>query len=158
MYHFSTDHTGVQQKKWIHFYFLYQIFWNLNPTLPNSWVSPHFFKLKSFISWKKLLGEKEVKQREWKKETLNHIIAYSGCQGQIQDNVWSKIKMKSLVCFVEEKLDDDKLRETYKVEARALGVRIYWTCRLYIVFLVKMVLFSTQYNYSMDSDDLYMNK
>ena len=33
--------------------------------------------------------------------------------------------MKPLEYFVEEKLDDDKIRETYKVEARAFGVRIY---------------------------------
>ena len=57
--------------------------------------------------------------------SMNHKIAYSGCQGQIQDNFWSKIQMKPLEYFVGEKLDDDKVKETYKVEARALGVKIY---------------------------------
>ena len=57
--------------------------------------------------------------------SMNHKIAYSGCQGQIQDNFWTKIRMKPLEYFVEEKVDDDKIKETYKVEARALGVRIY---------------------------------
>ena len=48
-----------------------------------------------------------------------HIIAYIGCQVQIQDNFWSKLKMKPLEYCVEEKLDDDKVKETYKLEARA---------------------------------------
>ena len=57
--------------------------------------------------------------------SMNHRIAYSGLQGQIQDNFWTKIQMKPLEYFVDDKLDDDKVKEAYKVEARALGVRIY---------------------------------
>ena len=33
--------------------------------------------------------------------------------------------MKPLEYFVDDKLDDDKVKESYKVEARALGVKIY---------------------------------
>ena len=57
--------------------------------------------------------------------SMNHKIACSGCQGQIQDNFWYTIETKPLDNFVDEKLDDDKVKEAYKIEARALGVRIY---------------------------------
>ena len=57
--------------------------------------------------------------------SMNHRIAYSGYQGQIQDNFWKIIEMKPLEYFVDDKLDDDKVKESYKAEARALGVRIY---------------------------------
>ena len=55
----------------------------------------------------------------------NHKIAYSGCQGNIEDNFWKIVKQKPLEFFIEDKLDEDKIRETYKAEARSLGVRIY---------------------------------
>ena len=57
--------------------------------------------------------------------SMNHRIAYSGCQGQIQDNFWKKIEKKPLEYFVGDKLDEDKVKEAYKAEARALGVRMY---------------------------------
>ena len=57
--------------------------------------------------------------------TCNHIIAYSGCQGEIEDNFWKIVKQNPLEFFKEDKLDEDNIRETYKAEARSLGVRIY---------------------------------
>lgn len=57
--------------------------------------------------------------------TCNHKIAYSGCQGEIEDNFWKIVKQNPLEFFIEDKLDENKIRETYKAEARSLGVRIY---------------------------------
>ena len=56
---------------------------------------------------------------------MNQRIAYSGYQGQIQDNFWDKIQKKPLEYFVDDQLDDDKVKESYKAEERARGVRIY---------------------------------
>ena len=44
---------------------------------------------------------------------------------EIEDNFWKIVKQKPLEFFIEDKLDEDKIRETYKAEARSLGVRIY---------------------------------
>ena len=55
----------------------------------------------------------------------NQKIAYSGCQREIQDKFWELVKKEPLEYFIEDNVDDDKLRESYKSTARSYGVRIY---------------------------------
>jgi hypothetical protein len=55
----------------------------------------------------------------------NQKIAYSGCQREIQDKFWELVKKEPLEYFIKDKVDDDKLRESYKSTARSYGVRIY---------------------------------
>ena len=50
----------------------------------------------------------------------NGKIAYSGCQGDIEDEIWKILKEKPLDFFKQDKLDDDKVYETYKSTARSL--------------------------------------
>ena len=57
--------------------------------------------------------------------TQNLKIAYSGVQGQIEDQYWEAIKKNPLEYLEEDQIDDTKLRETYKSIVRSLGVRIY---------------------------------
>ena len=57
--------------------------------------------------------------------TMNHKIANSGCQGQIEDDFWEILRKNPLDFFIEDQIDDVKLKETYKSCARNLGVRIY---------------------------------
>ena len=52
-------------------------------------------------------------------------IACSGCQGDIEDEFWKILKEKPLEFFKQDKLDDDKVYETYKSTARSLGVKIW---------------------------------
>ena len=46
--------------------------------------------------------------------TCNNKIAYSGCQGEIENSFWKTLKQKPLEYFIGEKLAEDKIRETYK--------------------------------------------
>ena len=55
----------------------------------------------------------------------NPKIGYSGCLGEIEDEFWKALKQKPLEFFKNDKLDDDKVYETYKSTARSLGVRIW---------------------------------
>ena len=55
----------------------------------------------------------------------NHKIAYSNCQGQIEDKFWTTLKEKPLEYLTQNQVDEDKIRETYKSTARSLGVRLY---------------------------------
>ena len=55
----------------------------------------------------------------------NGKIGYSGCQGQIEDEFWKSLNKKPLDLFIQDKLDDDKVYETYKSTARSFGVRIW---------------------------------
>ena len=55
----------------------------------------------------------------------NLKIAYSGCQHEIEDNFWEIIKKNPNEYFIEDQIDENKIRETYKRTARSLGVRIY---------------------------------
>ena len=55
----------------------------------------------------------------------NGKIAYSGCQGEIEDEFWKIVKQKPLEFFNRDKLDDDKVYKTYKYIARSFGVR-FW--------------------------------
>ena len=55
----------------------------------------------------------------------NGKIGYSGCQGEIEDQFWKILNKKTLDFFIKDKLDDDKVYETYKSTARSLGVRIW---------------------------------
>ena len=57
--------------------------------------------------------------------TMNHKIAYSNCQHEIEDKFWQIVKEKPSDFFSNDKIDDDKLKEAYKFSARSLGVRIY---------------------------------
>ena len=56
--------------------------------------------------------------------TMNQKIAYSNCQREIEDK-WQIVKEKPFDFFINDKIDDDKLKEAYKSTARSLGVRIY---------------------------------
>ena len=78
--------------------------------------------------------------------TCNHKIAYSGCQGEILDNFWKIVKQKPLEFSIEDKLDEDKIRENYKAEARSLGYFRY-------VFWSTWVPFSTSLFFSVYSVD-----
>ena len=51
-------------------------------------------------------------------------IAYSDCQHEIEDKFWELVKKEPLDYFIEDKVDDDKVRESYKSTARSYGVRI----------------------------------
>jgi hypothetical protein len=55
----------------------------------------------------------------------NHKIAYNGCQCEIVDNFWKILKQKPQEYLNGDKINDDKIRETYKSEAKSVGVRIY---------------------------------
>ena len=55
----------------------------------------------------------------------NGKIAYIDCQHEIEDKFWELVKKKPLDYCIEDKVDDDKVRETYKLTARSYGVRIY---------------------------------
>ena len=57
----------------------------------------------------------------------NLKIAYSGCQGDIEDEFWKILKENPLEFFKQDKLNDDKVYETYKSTARSLRVRIWRT-------------------------------
>ena len=57
--------------------------------------------------------------------TSNYKIAYSNCQHEIEDEFWKIIKENPFEFFIQDKVDDTKLRETYKSSARSQGVRIY---------------------------------
>jgi hypothetical protein len=57
--------------------------------------------------------------------TMNHKIAQSNCQGEIEDDFWKIIKKNPREYLIENKVDDEKIRETYKSTARLHGVRIY---------------------------------
>ena len=57
--------------------------------------------------------------------TMNHKIAHSNCQGEIEDDFWKIIKKNPREYLIENKVDDEKIRETYKSTARLHGVRIY---------------------------------
>ena len=54
----------------------------------------------------------------------NGKIAYSDYQHEIEDKFWELVKKEPLDYFIEDKVDDDKVRETYKSTARSYGVRI----------------------------------
>ena len=58
---------------------------------------------------------------------MNNKIASqsSDCQHQIEDNFWRILKEKPHEYFLDDKVNDDKIREAYKFSARTLGVRIY---------------------------------
>ena len=55
----------------------------------------------------------------------NPKIAYSGCQGVIEYEFWTFLKETPLEFFKQDKLDDDRVYETYKSTARSQGVRIW---------------------------------
>ena len=55
----------------------------------------------------------------------NLKIAYSGCQHEIEDKLWEIIKRNPNEYFIEDQIDENIIRETYKRTARSLGVRIY---------------------------------
>ena len=57
--------------------------------------------------------------------TLNEKIAYSGCQRKIEDEFWETVKVDPKKFIIGDKIDEIKLKETYKSTARSFGVRIW---------------------------------
>ena len=57
--------------------------------------------------------------------TMHDKIAYSGCQGAIEDAFWKTVEKDPTIFIIEDKIDEVKLKETYKSSARSLGVR-FW--------------------------------
>ena len=57
--------------------------------------------------------------------SLNEKIAYSGHQSQIEDSFLKIINVDPMKFISEGKVDEFKLKETYKSSAREFGVRIW---------------------------------
>ena len=57
--------------------------------------------------------------------TMHNKIAHSNCQHEIEDSFWKILREKPLEYFNGNKIDEEKVRQTYKSAARSLGVRIY---------------------------------
>ena len=56
---------------------------------------------------------------------MNLKIAYSGCQHKIEDKFYETLKKNPFEFIIEDKVDEIKMKETYKSSARSLGVRIW---------------------------------
>ena len=57
--------------------------------------------------------------------TMNLKIAYSGCQHEIEDKFWETLQKNPLEFIKDDKVDEIKMKETYKSSARSLGVRLW---------------------------------
>ena len=57
--------------------------------------------------------------------TMNYKIANCNCQHQIEDNFWEILKEAPDEYFKEDKVDDDKIREAYKLSARKFRIWMY---------------------------------
>ena len=57
--------------------------------------------------------------------SLNYKIANSGCQNEIQDDFWEIVEKNPAEFIIEDKVDESKLKETYKRSARNHGVKIW---------------------------------
>ena len=57
--------------------------------------------------------------------TMNMKIAYSGYQSEIEDAFWEAVQKDPAIFIIDDKVDEIKLKETYKSTARSFGVRLW---------------------------------
>ena len=56
---------------------------------------------------------------------MNQRINNSGCHRQIEDEFWKILAQNPLNFYDDEKLDEEKVYQTYKATARSFGVRMW---------------------------------
>ena len=71
---------------------------------------------------------------------MNLKIAYSGCQREIEDKFWVTLEENPLEFIKDDKVDEIKMKETYKSTARSLGVRLWGHLHSFLGKLVTLQL------------------
>ena len=57
--------------------------------------------------------------------SMNQRINNSGCHRKIEDEYWKILTQNPLDFYDDDKLDEEKVYQTYKATARSFGVRMW---------------------------------
>ena len=80
-------------------------------------------KNQELVRQKNLLFSKATRITE--SFSMNQRIGNSGCDREIEDEYWKILTQNPLDFYDDDKLDEEKVYQTYKATARSFGVRMW---------------------------------